>query len=263
MLSKLQRQKEILKLLNQDNAISPKKLAVLLNVSEMTVRRDIKEMEAQGSITSFYGGISLSGKKNIEVPQQKSLDVYAIEGEQHHAEKLRIARKAFSMIEPRDVIAIDNGTTCAHIPELFTKDTNCLVYTYSMMISKKVSDSAADDIQLFTFGGQYHKKLQMFESREVTEMIKKYKISKFFVGTVGISFEQGLSCVQPYEKEVRRAIMEQSDQVILLADSSKIGKSWFDHFAMLEEVDIMITDSGLTVEQKEAIERSGIELLIV
>jgi len=263
MLTKVQRQKDIIKILSEKGVVSPKDLAHMMTVSEMTIRRDIKEMEDRGLIDAFYGGIAISSNNQIEVPRQKSQAVYDIESEQHHKEKIRIAKYACSLIEPRDTIAIDNGSTCAHIPEFFREDTDCMVYTYSLNVSNKVANSVANDVQMFTFGGLYHKKLQVYESREVTQTIKNFRMSKFFMGTVGISIDQGLSCVQSYEKDIRRAFIEQSDEIILLADSSKIGKTWYDHFADISEVDMLITDSGITDEQKEELEKAGIKIVIV
>ena len=83
------------------------------------------------------------------------------------------------------------------------------------------------------------------------------------MGAVGVSLEGDLSCVQPYEVPVRKALMEQSDEVILLADSSKIGKSWYDKYGVLKDLSVFITDSGITIEQKETLENLGVNLVIV
>ena len=116
---------------------------------------------------------------------------------------------------------------------------------------------------MFALGGYYHSQLQMFEYSGIIDVIKKLHINKMFLGAVGVSLEGDLSCVQPYEVPVRKALMEQSNEVILLADSSKIGKSWYDRYGTIDDLSMLITDSGITIEQKEALENRGLNLVIV
>ena len=84
-----------------------------------------------------------------------------------------------------------------------------------------------------------------------------------FIGAAGVSLQYGLSCVEPFEVEVRKALISISDSVILLADSSKLGKSWLDHYASIDEIDMLITDSGITEEQEEKMTQTGIRLCVV
>ena len=85
--------------------------------------------------------------------------------------------------------------------------------------------------------------------------------NKFF--QTGVNIDYGLSCAQPYEIYIRQALIKRSDQVILLADSSKMGKSWFDHYADITDVDIIITDSGISDDYRTKLEYLGIDLRIV
>ncbi len=263
MISKKLRQKKILELLAERGTISPKNLASLVSVSEMTIRRDIRELYDMNMIETFYGGVSLPLASDAEIPPHKSLDIYHTEQEQHFQEKIRIAKYASHLVEPQDVICIDNGTTCCHISDFFTQDTNCLIYSYSQRTLTRIMQLKNENIQLFALGGYYHSQLQMFEYSGIIDVIKKLHINKMFLGAVGVSLEGDLSCVQPYEVPVRKALMEQSNEVILLADSSKIGKSWYDRYGTIDDLSMLITDSGITIEQKEALENRGLNLVIV
>lgn len=263
MITKDLRHRRILELLEERGTISPKNLASLVSVSEMTIRRDIRELYDRKMIETFYGGVSLPPKPHAEIPQHKSLDIYHTEQEQHLQEKLRIAKYASQLVESQDVICIDNGTTCCHISDFFTSDTNCLVYSYSQRTLAKIMQLKNENIQLFALGGYYHSQLQMYEHSGIIDVIKKLHINKMFMGAVGVSLEGDLSCVQPYEVPVRKALMEQSDEVILPADSSKIGKSWYDKYGVLKDLSVFITDSGITIEQKETLENLGVNLVIV
>ena len=263
MITKEQRHKRILEILAEKVSLSPKQLAELISVSEMTIRRDIKELSSRHLIETFYGKVALSSNIDNNVPQHKSLDIYHTEQEQHFQEKLQIAQYASQLIDAQDVICIDNGTTCCHIPDFFSRDTSCLIYSYSARTQARIIQLKNENIQLFALGGYYHSQLQMYEYPEIIDIIKKLHINKMFLGTVGVSLDGSLSCVQPYEVPIRKALMEQSDQVILLADSSKIGKSWYDRYGSTKDLSMFITDSGITAEQRSSLEKLGVNLVVV
>lgn len=266
MLSKSQRQAKILEFLKDTPSLTSRSLAETLDVSEMTIRRDIKELDSKGYVTSYYGGISLS----TDFSSQQQHDVsttkrneYFLGDEKHMAEKQRIAKYACSLIEPQDAVAIDNGTTCCHMLDYANENTSCLIYTYSYLIMDKIVRLQNENLRLFVLGGYFHSNIKMFEYSEVINLINKIHINKLFLGAAGVSTKYGLSCPQPYEIPIRKALIKNSDQIILLADSSKIGKSWFDHYAELDEIDMMITDSGITEEQIQEIRAHNVDLRIV
>lgn len=260
---KQNRQEQILMLLSHNGKLSPKELADTLGVSLITIRRDIDEMSARKLISTFYGGVSLLTGSQEKISPVKSIDLYHAEQEMHYLEKMRIAKYAYSIIEPQDVIGIDNGTTCSHILDYFDSNTNCLIYTYSYRILNELNKLHNDNVQLFLLGGYYHKKLQMFEYTGLIDIIPNIHINKLFLGTVGVSLSGELSCVQPYEVDIRKALMKQSNKIYLLTDSSKIGKSWYDKYGMTKDITAMITDIGITIEQKSALEKTGIEVITV
>lgn len=261
--SKDERQNRIIGLLSENGALSPKELCESIGVSMMTIRRDLNEMAANKVIRKYYGCVSLTNGPQYKIPMKRSINLYHSAQEMHYEEKMRIAQYAFRMIDPQDVIGIDNGTTCTHIIDFFNSDTNCLVYTYSQRILKEINKLHNDNIMLFLFGGYYHSKLQMFEHSSILSIIHTIHINKMFVGAVGVSLSGELSCVQPYEVEVRKAIIKQSDEVYLLTDSSKIGKSWYDKYGTIDDITAMITDAGITIEQKTALENKGLKIIVV
>lgn len=263
MISKKIRHQQILALLADNGKMSPKELSEATSVSEMTIRRDIRELFDQKLVNAFYGGVTLVSGSKANIPQHKSLDIYHIEQEKHYDEKIRIAQYAYSLIESQDVICIDNGTTCCHMLDYFNQNTSCLVYSYSLRIINQINRLQNKNIQLFALGGYFHSHLQMFEYSGILDVIKTLHINKMFLGTVGVAPEGELSCVQPYEIAIRQTLMAQSDQIILLADSSKIGKAWYDTYGSIDDLTTFITDSGITIEQKKSLEDKGVNLVIV
>ena len=263
LANKQARIQEILNILNATGSDSIKNLAQDLNVSEMTVRRDISFLEYNNYVSVFHGGVSLN-KIQSSTPVNLTNTPYLFNREDRErlSEKKRIGEFAASFIEPFDALCIDNGTTCRYILD-FMKSSDCILYTYSMEALSKAAALASNNIRLFCFGGLYHNDLKMFESSDVLETIKKAHFNKLFLGAVGVSTTYGISCAENFEVDVRRTLMSVSDQIILLADSSKIDKSWYLQYAPISDIDVLITDNKITAEQKEKIEACGVQVYAV
>lgn len=264
MADKQTRMKQILDILSERNSSTIKLLAGELGVSEMTVRRDVAYLEKSHFVNVFYGGLSLNNNKLSDV-QNFSYTPYSYDKENmlQQAEKKRIGQFASTFIEPFDAIAIDNGTTCRHILDHLEPSNACILYTYSMEVLSKALQLQNDNIRLFVFGGHYHKDLKMFESLDTVDTIKKTHINKLFLGAVGVSSAYGISCSQRCEVDIRRALLSVSEQVFLLADSSKIDKSWHVQYGDLSDIDVLITDNMITEKQKAEFEAAGITVYIV
>ena len=243
--------------LKNKKILSIKELSNTLDVSEMTIRRDIAELEKQDIIDVFYGGVSLKSIKN------GSAQTYQLEKEagEKTDEKRRIAQKAISLIEPNDAILIDTGSTTGMMMDYFTEDMNQIIYCYALNIINMACSKP--NLRVVACGGYYHSNTGMFESEEGSNLINKTYINKVFFAARGISKEVGITTAEPYEVNIKKAALKAGEKKILLADSSKFGKAGYAKYAELEEIDTIITDSGLSSDYKKMIEDRGIELLIV
>lgn len=262
-MTKHDRVQAILDLLQEESPVTTDFLAARMKVSNMTIRRDVKDLESRGLVETYYGGIALaqqSGRPDLLSQEQR--DNY-FQNTQHAREKRAIARYAGTLVQSAEAIGIDNGMTCSQIPFFLAKDMPLIIYTYSYLTMDAIIKQQNPDLRLFMLGGYYHPHMKMFEYTNMVKMIREMHIDKLFLGTAGFSIQHGVSCVQSFEIPFRRALIEISDTVIVLADSSKLGKIWFDHYASSDEVDILITDGGISEEQKQAITDAGIDLRIV
>ena len=264
MADKQTRMKQILELLANNDSESIKNIASYLSVSEMTARRDISYLEKSKFVNVFFGGVSLNENKRDSIKNFRYSPYFFDDANSIFLnEKKHIAAYAASLIEAFDAIAIDNGTTCRYIIDELHEPINCILYTYSMEVLSRAININSENLRLFCFGGLYHNDLKMFESFDVIEMIKKTHINKLFFGAVGVSTAYGLSCAQRYEIDIRRALMSVSDQIIVLADSSKIGKTWFLQYGDISDIDLLITDSRVTKKQYDDIKSCGINIKVV
>jgi DeoR family deoxyribose operon repressor len=249
----------ILNNLSVNGFVNIKELSKRLEVSEMTIRRDLWELSKSNIVTLIPGGAILKKNPPIDKDEEKYL-IQAAESLMLE-EKIKISRKAASLIEPNDVIVIDTGSTTENLPKFIPENMPLTVICYALNILFNVYENK--NWKLIFPGGYFHGDTLMLESPEGIEMIKRIRANKSFISAAGVSEKLGVTCATAYEKETKRAVIESSDIKILLVDSSKFGKIKISHFADLTDFNIVITDSGISKECEEIVKNIGIKLYIV
>jgi len=259
MIGKNNRVNYLLNRLSIDGFASIKELSKKLEVSEMTIRRDIRELSKNNVVTLIPGGAILKRNPPMEIDEEKYL-IQTAESVMLE-EKVKISRKAASLIKPNDVIIIDTGSTTENLPKFIPENIPLTVICYTLNILFNVYENK--NWKLIFPGGYFHDDTLMFERPEGIDMIKKIRANKAFISAAGVSEKLGVTCATDYEKETKKAVIESSDSKILLVDSSKFGKIKISHFANLTDFDVVITDSGISKEFVEIIKNIGIELYVV
>lgn len=249
----------ILNRLSIDGFANIKDLSKSLEISEMTVRRDLRELSKQNIVTLIPGGAVLKRNPPINADEDNYL-IQAAESVMLE-EKIKISRKAASLVSPNDVIIIDAGSTTKNLPKFIPENMPVTIICYTLNVLFNVYENK--NWKLVFPGGYFHNNTLMFESPEGIEIIKKIRANTAFVAAAGISEKLELTTPTLYEKNTKRAVIESSDTKILLVDSSKFGKIKISHFADLTDFDIVITDSGISKECEEIVKNIGIKLYIV
>lgn len=260
MKKKERRINNLLSLLQESPDLTVRNLSEMLNVSEMTIRRDLKYLKENQLFVRSHG-IQLTGSAMNNVTNIENEYTLRSEQSKYLEEKRRIGQFATSLIEANDNLILDSGTTIAemaqYIPEHINLNITCYnYYTLTQLFPK-------EDVSITLAGGLLHKADQMFESSYANELIKNQRANKFFLAASGIHEALGITCAHNYEVLTKRAAMSSALTIILLADSSKFGMIRTAYVAPLNTVDIIITDSGLSNEWKEKIESMKIKLYIV
>lgn len=230
--------------------ISIRDLAEKYMVSEMTIRRDLDH-------------ISKNGLLNTSKPYYDIQSDYMFSNEQikHYEQKERIAQFAVSLIEPEDVIIIDSGTTTSVLSKHIPEDINATVLCYNFQVLNQLHTKP--NISIIFAGGYYHPNDQIFESAEGVSLIQRIRANKMFVSASGIHKELGITCANNYEVVTKRSGLNSSYLKILLADSSKFGSIKQGYFAQLSDIDIIVTDDGLSNNWRQFINEQGIKLHLV
>ena len=259
MNKKLNRTNKIIEILKEKNGATVKELASMLNVSEMTIRRDLKILKCNNIVNNVYGATIYNPSNNID----RLESFYEIETEtiKHENEKIKIGKAAANLVNDNDIIIIDTGTTTEKLAENISSHISITALIYNTNILNALSNKK--NINLIFSGGYFHPNTQMFESPEGIELIKKTRATKVFVSAAGIHENLGVTCSNNYEVLTKNAILSSSVEKILLVDSEKFGIIKSAYFADLNTFTTIITDSGISNEWKDIIEEMKIQLIIV
>jgi len=259
MDKKTERIGRILNALRIYQAITIRELAEALQVSEMTIRRDLRELSRDNAVKLIHGGAILNAGPEASSPAS----IYSLVTEETLKidEKKRIGQKAASLIEPQDIIIIDSGSTTEYLAKFIPESMPISVICYSLNNLFEISRKKIDKI-IFA-GGYFHGNIMMFESQEGVELIRKNRATKAFMAARGVSDKLGVTTANQYEIEMKKAALRSSLYNILLIDSSKFGKVGSAHYADLRDFSAIITDSGISQEYREIIEKLGIQLHVV
>ena len=251
------RQNRIIDILSREGGASINHLSDELDVSHMTVRRDLDSMEGNGLIERFHGSVVLKS------PMDGSWRQYVLNeaSTRHYEEKQRIGTAAAEQVRDGDVISIDTGSTTEQMVRSLPSNLSLTIICYTL--NSLIIASRLEDCRIVFAGGYYHPNTMMFESSEGLELIRKNKSTRAFLSASGIDPRLGVTCANPYERETKQAVMESSGMNILLADSGKFRAAGGVWFADLADFNLIITDAAISSEEKTRIEASGVEVVTV
>lgn len=257
-MGKQTRHGEILHILQAEHRIDGAELAERLNVSEITVRRDLQELEAVGSLRRVHGGaIHTVGRaldRPFEVRTQTSLQ-----------SKSAIAAAAAQMVENGDAIALDVGSTVARMVDQLSGVTNLTIVTASLRTAWEVANSKKlqRPFRLIVSGGVVTDDEMSMVGQSAIEHFRKLRVDTAFLGVGGVNAAAGLTDFNLEDAEIKRVLVESARQVVVLADSSKLGTEQFVQVAELAAIDVVITDTGATPEALAELRAAGVTVTVV
>ncbi|AFJ64202.1 MULTISPECIES: DeoR/GlpR family DNA-binding transcription regulator [Bacillus] len=247
---KLMRIQEMEEYILKHGATSLDELCEVFNVSKNTVRRDINKLAEKGVIKKVYGGVT-SAEKSVLVPFENRTI-------QHQDEKIKIARYASRFIEDHDLVFIDSGTTTKSMLETLDPDKNVTVLTNSLDIINAAS--SMKNIDLIIIGNNYKRKTRSFVGIDDPSTLNKYNINKAFMSATGTTITHGLTNSDLLEYEVKKRISEKANEVYLLADHSKFGKSTLLTYAPFDRLHSIVTSQHLDEEYTKYCQEHQIDI---
>ena len=246
---KLERQLFIEKELHEKGSVLVSELSKVLDCSEETIRRDIKEMEAAGKLNKIHGGAYLPDKYDKGVPIELRESFFASEKEQ-------MADKAVDIIKDHSVIMLDSSTTCLKLAEAIISSGKCIT-----LITNSLRISSLFNSQSSNVGGQLHRATASFTGYRTTDTLKQNFADITFISCPALHLQHGLSDNNLNEAEVRKHMLENSHYKVLIVDHTKFDSISDVLFYDLAGVDLLITDQPLSETWEEYCRKSSIEII--
>lgn len=241
------RQAEILERLSRAGEVTVGALSERFDVSPMTIRRDLAQLERRGRLVRTHGGAVLSRTGVIE---------FAFQGKArtHAAEKRAIAREIAARIEPGMAVTLDTGTTTLEVARAIAGTAPLTVLTSSLAIASVLY--AREGIELVLLGGVARKGSPDLSGPLTEENLRRFRAHVAVLGADGAGRE-GVYTTDVGVSRVSRAMIEGADRVLLAVDSSKFETTAFVRYADWSEVDDVVTDAGLRPETRRWLTRAG------
>lgn len=247
-----ERQQEILRLARDGGRVDVVSLAEEFQVTAETIRRDLKALDRAGLLRRVHGGAIPAGRLDFE-PDLAERETTAAD------EKDRIARAALAELPSNGTMILDAGTTIARLAGALPLEATLTVVTHSLPIAARLADHPG--IQLHLVGGRVRHRTRAAVDAWALRAYGEIRADVVFLATNGFSLECGLTTPDLAEAAVKRAALGAARRVVLLADSAKHGQEHFARFGALDDVDVLITDSGLSPEDATALKRGGTEVV--
>ena len=254
------RAKEILRLLLSHGKTSIEELTVMFGTSAASVRRDLVRLEEQGLVHRTHGGAMLAGQSVYEPFRFDSS--FHIREERFVAEKKRIAAAAARLIGENETIGFTAGTTTTQVALSLRNRIGLHIVTNAVNIAMELGASNGNEITL-TGGSLRWPGAFSLVGPTTNESLSLVVLDRVFIGVCGIDVERGATTIEAEEAAVFRAFVRRSKQVIVVADSSKIGMSSPAVICPLPDVSVLVTDEGVSKGSVAAFESMGVRVISV
>ena len=238
---KAERQKNILLSLKKNRLIKVSELSYKLNVTEMTIRRDLEELEAMNLLKRIHGGarsIDFFPSKEYSHDQKKSIN---IEG------KNKIAQLMVNIISDDDIVYMGTGSTIEAVSK-YLEDKKFKLVTNSLELFNSIKNN--NNIESMLIGGNYRPNTGAFVGKFASDVIRNLRFKIAFAGTNGVN-ENDIFTYNEEEGEVQKIALNNSMEKYIVADSSKMKHQDFLSYYKTENLDAIISDNGIS---KEAID---------
>ncbi|EXX84960.1 DeoR faimly transcriptional regulator [Paenibacillus darwinianus] len=252
-LSYEERKKTILDLLAKEEKVKVPALAEQLNVSGETIRRDLERLDKEKKLKKVYGGAVKTGSDSWEPP-------FELKASMNAAEKRAVGKLAASLVEDGDSIMLGNGTTTMEIIRFIGGKKNVTLVTHStpaMLLAMELFEG-----RIIFIGGEVNVDQKSANGPLAEWMLEHLKVNKTFISAGGVSAVDGITDYDLQEANISKKMMERADDVIVLADYTKMGKTTFARIGELKDISVIISNNRCPDEWKRILAEKNIELLL-
>jgi len=250
-----ERRELIAQQLSRENIVRVTELSRCFGVSEVSIRRDLEFLERRGLLERVHGGavaVLVGGTGELASAPPPHLD-----------EKRRIGRAAAALVRPGDRVLFDSGTTVLEVARSLSSDLmgagNLTAITSSLPIVQELGHRQG--LHLLLLGGIYLPEYRVVVGPQTIEDLRGLHADKVFLGTDGLTLDHGLTTANVLEAEVDRAMVKAAAQIIVVADSSKVGCVGLTTIIPLNEIDVVVTDRDAPDDFLATLRRLGVQIV--
>ncbi|WP_309475679.1 DeoR/GlpR family DNA-binding transcription regulator [Chitinophaga oryzae] len=254
MINIAERHKYILDKLAEKGYVNVVELCKELDVSGVTIRKDLKLLEDKALLFRSHGGASVNNPYTNDKPVNEKEKLRS-------EEKNSIGQAAAALIAPNDAIIIASGTSVLALAKNIHPKGHLTVITGALNVALELI--RIPDVEVIQLGGQLRTSSSSVTGPYAEKILEDFSCSKLFLGVDGIDLGFGLTTSNIMEAHLNQKMIATVQKIIVLADSTKFGKRGFGRICGLEDVDEVITDTGISPHLVKAMEDMGIKVTIV
>lgn len=247
---KAERQKFIITKIASEHKVSTIELAIEMNISEDTVRRDLNELNKKGLLEKVYGGAIPIEEKPINFFNKVVLNA---------DKKDIIGKKALSLISDGQVIIMSGGTTNLEFAKLLPPELKATIYTYSLPIAMQLAQHP--NIEVIFIGGKLQKNAMVTIGMDVVQVLQKLKADICFMGSSSINVRLGLTEMGYEVSLVKKAMMESTEKVVCMVTSEKLNTKMPYVVCEINQLNIIITDLNPDAPILKEYKNAGVQLI--
>lgn len=249
-----ERRRQILDILNREGRVLVVDLAKQFLTSQVTIRKDLDVLQAQGRIHRSHGGALPARESALEDPTLREKEKL------HRKEKLQIAAEAARMVHEGQVVILDSGTTTTAIARALRDFQNLTIITNAVNIAAELSGSS---LEVILTGGTLRKNSFSLVGPVADDTLRRLNADILFLGVDGFDVNHGLTTPNQLEAKVNRAMMDVARVVVVVCDSSKFGRRALCSIAPPAAVHHLITDRGIRKADLAALKQAGIHVTVI
>jgi len=250
----VKRHQLILQQLENQGHVGVLDLSTALQVSTVTIRKDLQLLEDKGLLIRSHGGATLESVYSKEPPPDEEEALSA-------AREVAIAAAGAQLIQPHESVIMAAGTILLAMARALPPHLPITVITPALTIGLELLQHP--EIEVLQLGGYLRHSSSSVTGPHAEQVLTQIACSKLFLGVDGIDLDFGLTTTSISEAHLHQQMIRSAQQIIVLADSSKFGKRGFSRICGLDQVHRIITDKGISRQDAKRLEEQGIALTVV
>ena len=246
-----ERREEIIDLIRENGKVKVSELSEKYGISEVSIRKDLEVLEAQGHLSRVHGGAVGLNKLYVNMDLNERFRTNA-------QAKRKLAEYAASFIEDNDTIMMNAGTTLTYVLRAIRDKKNITIVTNSVQNATEAALYSSFNVILL--GGELDSKYQFTYGEDAIRQLENYHATKCILSVDGICSSSGLTLYYSNEASLAKKMIECSNEVIVTADSSKLGKNAFARITDVSKMNVLVTTPSENKTELNSLKKLGVKV---